>query len=57
MGYHDETCRKRAEVEVWDKLLQLKAKQYRAQGLSCEEAEERASADIRREIIGSPRRT
>lgn len=41
---------KRAEVDVWTTYLNRKAREYMAAGMSPEEAEERASADIRREI-------
>lgn len=42
--------RKRAEVDIWDGLLRQKAREYVRQGLSHEDAEERACSDIRREI-------
>lgn len=42
--------RKRAEVDIWDGILQQKVREYVRQGFSCNEAEEKASADIRREI-------
>lgn len=41
---------KRAEVDAWDRLLQSKVREYVAQGFSCNDAEEKAAADIRREI-------
>lgn len=45
--------RKRAEVDIWDGLLRQKAREYVRQGLSHEEAEERACSDVRREIRSS----
>jgi hypothetical protein len=48
--YLEGIMAKRAEVNAWDRQLQLRAKQYRAQGMSAEEAEEKACRDIRREI-------
>lgn len=45
--------RKRAEVDIWDGMLRQKAREYVAQGMSHEAAEERACNDIRREIRAS----
>ena len=42
--------RKRAEVDIWDGMLRQKTREYERQGIPLEEAEERASRDIRREI-------
>lgn len=44
------TTRKRAEVDIWDGMLRRKVREYVAQGFSCNDAEEKAAADIRREI-------
>jgi hypothetical protein len=60
MGFHaydneqDELRRrKRAEVDIWDGQLKLKAREYIAQGMSHEEAEQKAATDIGREIARS----
>lgn len=50
MDDDDLTKRKLAEVDIWDALLQRKAREYVAQGFSCNDAEEKAAADVRREI-------
>jgi hypothetical protein len=41
---------KQIEVDTWDALLRLKVREYVAQGFSCNDAEEKAAADVRREI-------
>ena len=42
--------RKRAEVDIWDEMLRRKVREYCSQGYSCNDAEEKAAADIQREI-------
>lgn len=37
---------KRAEIDIWDALLQRKVREYVAQGFSCEKAEEKAWIDV-----------
>lgn len=41
---------KRDEVDAWSNRMARKARQYVAEGMSHEDAEERACKDIRREI-------
>jgi hypothetical protein len=50
MDQEELTRRKRAEVDVWDGMLRQKTREYERQGMPLEQAEEKASADIRREI-------
>jgi len=50
MDYEDLARRKRAEVDIWDGLLRQKVREYERQGVPLEQAEEKAAADIRREI-------
>lgn len=50
MDYEDLARRKRAEVDIWDGMLRQKVREYERQGIPLEEAEERASRDVRREI-------
>lgn len=45
---------KQAEVDVWMGQVAMKVRQYVAQGLSHEAAEERAIDDVRREIRSQP---
>ena len=45
-----ETHFKRLEVDAWTQRLRSKAREYAANGISLEEAEERAFKDIQREI-------
>lgn len=44
--------KQRAEVDIWEGVLHQKVREYRSMGLSYDEAEERAAADVRREIQG-----
>lgn len=44
--------RKRIEVDIWDGVLQQRIREYRAMGLSFDQAEERATAVVCREIRG-----
>lgn len=41
---------KRAEIDIWEGMLRQKVREYERQGIPLEQAEERATADIRREI-------
>ena len=45
--------RKKAEIDIWEGRIRLRAREYLSQGISLEEAEEKATTDIRREIRGS----
>lgn len=46
----DERNEKKTEVDAWTRQIYTKAREYMAQGMSAEKAEERATDDIRREI-------
>ncbi|WP_155253456.1 hypothetical protein [Bradyrhizobium japonicum] len=50
MNEDDLTLRKRAEVDIWDGLLRRKVRELQQQGMPLEQAEERAAAEIRRDI-------
>jgi len=45
---------KRAERDAWSNEMFRRARAYVAEGMSHEDAEERASQDIRREIRNGP---
>jgi hypothetical protein len=47
------TRRKQAEIDIWEGQLKLKVREYVAKGMSHEYAEQRAAADIGREIARS----
>lgn len=46
----EEAKAKRAEVDIWEARIRSRAREYLSQGMSLEEAEEKATTDIRREI-------
>lgn len=46
--------KERHEVDAWMQEVRRKAREYMAAGMSAEAAEEKAVADIRREIRNGP---
>lgn len=46
--------KERHEVDAWTRQLEQAAREYMAQGMSAEDAEQKAAVDVCREIRNSP---